>query len=105
HGAAAERQGGFDVDSLQRGLGESWQLQWSHAYAFLGRYYEAALPSKWARVAARLADAYPHDGANFCAVWRFRGPRWQVEQSWQTPISAPAMRRVAEREGVTRNMR
>jgi hypothetical protein len=72
HGRLDQNGGGFDADTLQRGLGEAWRLAWCRTYSFLGRYYEGSLPRTWARVARRLREDYPLDGANFSTVWRFQ---------------------------------
>jgi SAM-dependent methyltransferase len=62
---------GFDVVQMQHDLAPRWRLHWFKTYSFMGYYYEGDLPRHWQQQARRLAAAFPHDGANFCALWQY----------------------------------
>ncbi|MBA4016154.1 MAG: hypothetical protein C0483_03090 [Pirellula sp.] len=70
HSAAEATAGrGFDIDLLQAELCGQWQLRWVHSYSFMGTFAEARLPREWQQECRRLADDFPQDGANLCALW------------------------------------
>ncbi len=66
--AAAGR--GFDLDLLQTELRGVWQLRWECSYSFMGTVAESRLPGEWQQACRLLADEFPRDGANLCALWR-----------------------------------
>jgi ubiquinone/menaquinone biosynthesis C-methylase UbiE len=61
---------GFDFELLQEDLAKSWKLDWVKTYSFMGYFYEGDLPAKWQRASRELAQKFPNDGANFCAIWK-----------------------------------
>ena len=61
---------GFDLQELEQAFGSSWKLSWVRTYSFMGPYYEGSIPIRWARRCHGLAQRFPDDGANLCAVWR-----------------------------------
>ncbi len=79
-GRLARLERGFDVMQLQVDLAHNWRLLWSKSYSFMGYYYEADLPSRWQRRARRLAELFPDDGANFCALWQRSASAEQEER-------------------------
>jgi len=60
---------GFDLGQLKSDLKPHWTLLWSKTYSFLGTHAEIKAPKQWRAVADDLRRKFPHDGANFCAVW------------------------------------
>jgi hypothetical protein len=61
---------GFDYAQMQRDFAPAWQPRWFRSYSFMGTQYEATLPVAWQQTCRDLAEKYPQDGANFCAVWQ-----------------------------------
>ena len=61
---------GFDFESMQQTLADSWALRWIQTYSFMGPEYEGRLPRRWSRSCQNLAVRFPLDGANFCSVWQ-----------------------------------
>ena len=67
--ADAESGRGFDIQDLEQVFMGRWRLEWYKSYSFLGPFYEGGQTKSWRRRATELAEKYPEDGANFCAVW------------------------------------
>lgn len=61
---------GFDFQQMARDFAPAWHLVWVKTYAFMGSSYEGQLSRRWAAQARMLAQQFPHDGANFCAIWK-----------------------------------
>lgn len=71
HGADEAKQGrGFDYENLQVVWKDKWSLEFVKTYSFLGFVKEASVSSRWRQKARQLAAQFPHDGANFCCVWK-----------------------------------
>lgn len=71
HDASEAKAGrGLDADELATEVGSRWRPVWRRSYAYLGPYYEGSAPPAFQRQAASLAERFPDDGANFCAVWQ-----------------------------------
>jgi SAM-dependent methyltransferase len=68
---------GFDFEQMRVDFAKDWQLSWVKTYSFLGPFKPSDAPKRWLRRSHELAERYPNDGANFCAVW-FRG-RFKIE--------------------------
>jgi len=68
--ADATRGLGFDYIEMQKQLKGKWELVWVRTYSFMGSTYEEKLPPQWKKKAQMLAQKYPLDGGNFCAVWQ-----------------------------------
>lgn len=62
--------GGFDVDVLSSTFLRGFELRHHKAYGFLGPIYEESVSRAWQKKARRLAEQFPNDGANFCALWQ-----------------------------------
>jgi SAM-dependent methyltransferase len=63
---------GFDYEILEKEWSKTWILQWVKTYSFTGINYEEEIPSYWIKKSSNLAQKFPKDGANFCAIWRRR---------------------------------
>jgi trans-aconitate methyltransferase len=61
---------GLDFESMQTEFAGTWKLTWVKTYSFMGSFYEQNLPQKWLESCGEIAYNFPHDGANFCSVWR-----------------------------------
>jgi hypothetical protein len=62
--------GGFDADVLGSTCLRDLVRRDFRAYGFLGSVSERSAPRSWQLKARRLAENYPGDGANFCALWQ-----------------------------------
>lgn len=61
---------GFDFRRLEEKWGNSWSLEWTRTYSFMGPFKEMVLSNYWQQKARQLAHCFPNDGANFCSVWK-----------------------------------
>jgi len=61
---------GLDFESMQTDFTSWWNLSWVKTYSFMGAFYEDNVSEKWVCSSRELADKFPQDGANFCAIWR-----------------------------------
>jgi len=62
--------GGMDGDELGRSALSALTLIEFRSYGFLGPLENDRVPKVCQREAQRLAERFPDDGANFCALWR-----------------------------------
>ncbi len=60
---------GLDFEALQKSLSSHFKLQWVKTYAYFGSFNPTRTTSQWRARSQQLADRFPHDGANFSAVW------------------------------------
>jgi SAM-dependent methyltransferase len=61
---------GFNFEMMHQDFAGAWDLAWVKTYSFMGPFYEGHLPEKWIHLCRELAQSFPKDGANFCAVWK-----------------------------------
>ena len=64
---------GFDFQEMQREFKSEWELVWMKAYSFLGQRPQGRALGRWSRVEKQLAERFPTDGCQTCAVWRWKG--------------------------------
>lgn len=63
-------QGGLDAAELKANFVSALTLVEFRSYGFLGPLYKDRVPRQCWQKAQRLAERFPEDGANFCALWR-----------------------------------
>ena len=60
---------GLDFGRMRDQLSKDWNLTWIKTYSFLGSIKPTSVPRPWLERSEKLAERFPNDGANFCAVW------------------------------------
>jgi len=74
HGPDEFEEGrGLDFERMQNDLAPEWYLDWLRTYSFFGSFKSTDVPGRWLKRSCELAARFPHDGANFAAIWSRRG--------------------------------
>jgi SAM-dependent methyltransferase len=66
---------GLDFEQMQVEFASEWSLTWVKTYSFFGSFKLTGIPSRWMKRGKELAEKFPNDGANFCAVWSRKAQR------------------------------